>query len=277
MSIAAAGRAQLRGSRIASSSQAANSSKATLVSSVRRSSRRSDSDADGSTGASALRSSCSMSKLRASAICRRQFFFELLDRAVDQDLGRTLGAAERARDFAVVHVECEAHDQRGLPVLREGGDAGEHVTQFLPALDELTRLVLLGDGAGVVDVGLRAARAVAEVVGREVVDDADEPWPEWAAVRLAQRALEVAIGLQERLLGEVLGVVVGGDAGVGVAVDVAQVRAVEVAELGVQLRLVGRRHRASLTTLRPPSVPARVLARPLVLPRATAIAAPRMA
>ena len=33
----------------------------------------------------------------------------------------------------------------------------------------------------VVDVRLRTARAVAEVVGREVVDDPDEPGPQGAA------------------------------------------------------------------------------------------------
>jgi hypothetical protein len=50
-------------------------------------------------------------------------------------------------------------------------------------------------------------------------------------------ALEVAVGLQERLLGQVLGIVVVADAIVGVAVDVAQVGAVEVGELRVELGL----------------------------------------
>ena len=55
--------------------------------------------------------------------------------------------------------------------------------------------------------------------------------------RFALRALEVAVGLQERLLGQVLGVVMVADAVVGVAVHVAQMRPVELRELRVELRL----------------------------------------
>ena len=49
------------------------------------------------------------------------------------------------------------------------------------------------------------------------------------------RALEVPVGLQERLLGQVLGVVVVAHPVVRVRVDVAQVRPVELAEVGVEL------------------------------------------
>src|SRR3954454_10331903 len=143
MTIAAPVRPQLRGSRIAASSQSASSSNATAVSSVRRSSKRSDNDADGSTGASALRRSCSMSKFgRASAILG-ELLFELLDRAVDEHLGRALGATKRAGDLAVVHVEREAHDQRRLPVLGERGDTGEDIAQLFAPFDEVRGLVLL--------------------------------------------------------------------------------------------------------------------------------------
>ena len=55
--------------------------------------------------------------------------------------------------------------------------------------------------------------------------------------RFALRALEVPVGLQEGLLGQVLGVVMVADAVVGVAVHVAQMRPVEIGELGVELRL----------------------------------------
>src|SRR4051794_14592756 len=110
MTTAAAVRPQLRGSRIAASSQSASSSNATAVSSVRRVSRRSDTEADGSTGASALRSSCSMSKFASAMVL--QVLLELFDGSVYQHLRGALGAAEGARDFAVVHVEREAHDQR---------------------------------------------------------------------------------------------------------------------------------------------------------------------
>ena len=56
---------------------------------------------------------------------------------MDQDLGRTLGATERAGDLAVVHVQGEAHDQRRLPVFGKGGDTGEDVAQLFTAFDEL--------------------------------------------------------------------------------------------------------------------------------------------
>ena len=58
--------------------------------------------------------------------------------------------------------------------------------------------------------------------------------------RLAQRALEVAVGLEERLLGEVLGIMVVADTVEAVGVDVAQVLAVELAEAPVQLLLARR-------------------------------------
>ena len=54
---------------------------------------------------------------------------------------------------------------------------------------------------------------------------------------LSLGALEVAIGLQERLLGQILGVVMVADAVVGIAVDIAQMSPIELGELGVELRL----------------------------------------
>ena len=90
---------------------------------------------------------------------------------------------------------------------------------------------------GVVDRRLRLARAVAVVVGREVVGDADQPRPQRPPLRLALRALEVPVGLQERLLREVLGVVVVAHPVVRVRVDVAQMRLVERREVRVEARL----------------------------------------
>ncbi len=58
--------------------------------------------------------------------------------------------------------------------------------------------------------------------------DADQPRAQRPAVGLALGALEVAVGLQEGLLGQVLGIVVVAHAIVGVAVDVAQVGAIEL-------------------------------------------------
>jgi hypothetical protein len=71
------------------------------------------------------------------------------------------------------------------------------------------------------------------------VGDPDEPRPQRAPLRLALCPLEVTVGLQERLLGEVLGVVVVADPVVRVRVDVAQVRLVELREGRVELGLVG--------------------------------------
>ena len=51
----------------------------------------------------------------------------------------------------------------------------------------------------------------------------------------AQRALEVAVGLQEGLLGEVLGVMVVANSVVAVRVHVAQMRFVELSEPSVEL------------------------------------------
>ena len=55
--------------------------------------------------------------------------------------------------------------------------------------------------------------------------------------RFALGALEVPVGLQEGLLGQILRVVMVAHPVVGVAVDVAQVGPIELRELGVELRL----------------------------------------
>jgi len=103
------------------------------------------------------------------------------------------------------------------------------------------------DDRGVLEVGLRPARAVAVVVRREVVGDPDQPGPERPPVRLGQRPGEVTVRLEEGLLGEVLGVVVVPDPVIAVAVDVPQVQAVELRELAVELGLLGgRAHAPSL-------------------------------
>jgi hypothetical protein len=81
--------------------------------------------------------------------------------------------------------------------------------------------VQLRQRAGVVDRGLRPAGAIPVVVGRQVVGDANQPRAQRAAARLPLGALEVPVGLQERLLREVLGVVMVADPVVRVRVDVA--------------------------------------------------------
>src|SRR3954447_25902242 len=121
---AAAGRTQLRGSRMADSSHSASSIAEASVSSVRRSSSRSESATGGSTGTSALRSMRSTSfivhflrfRLCGSSRWLRtvsfQSLLELLDRTVQQHLGGAFGTPERPRYLAVVHAEREAHDER---------------------------------------------------------------------------------------------------------------------------------------------------------------------
>jgi hypothetical protein len=113
----------------------------------------------------------------------------------------------------------------------------EHSAQLVPPLDELLGRVQRDERCGLVDRRRRLARAVAVEVGGEVVGDADQPGPQRATLRLALSALEVSVGLQERLLGEVLCVVMVADAVVGVAVHVAHVRTVEIRELRVEQRL----------------------------------------
>ena len=53
-----------------------------------------------------------------------------------------------------------------------------------------------------------------------------------------ERALEVPVGLQKRLLGQVLGVVMVADPVVAVGVDVPQVRLVQLRKAPVELGLV---------------------------------------
>jgi hypothetical protein len=164
---------------------------------------------------------------------------ELLERAVDQDLRGAVGPPEGAGDLTVVHVEGEAHDQRLPAVVGQLVDALEDMAQLLAALRQRFGGVNVRDDPGVLDRGLRPARAVAVEVGGQVVGDADEPRAQRAAVGLAQGALEVPVGLEEGLLREVLGVVVVADPVVGVGVDVAEVGPVEVRELRVELLLAG--------------------------------------
>src|SRR5215207_9278580 len=110
-------RAQLRGSRIAESSQASSSSAAISTSEPSRSSMRAASSSGGSTGASAWRRRASMSNgwltaSRPAGFGLAHELLELPDGAVEQHLRGSIRAAERARDLAVVHPQGEAHDQR---------------------------------------------------------------------------------------------------------------------------------------------------------------------
>src|SRR5947207_14545490 len=243
-------RPQRRGSRSALGSNSASSWIAASVVSVSRRSRRSLIAIDGSTGTSAPWSMRSTSLI---SLLLLQPVLQLLDRAVDEHLRGALRPPERPRDLLVVHAEREAHDQRFAPVVRQRRHAGEHRLELLASLHDRLRVVRGGDQRRVLELRLRPARAVAVVVRREVVRDADQPRPKRPAARLALRALEVPVGLEERLLREVLGVVVVARAVVAVAVDVAQVCAVQVAELAVEPGLV--RHGGHAWSLPPGRLP----------------------
>src|SRR5215204_3574095 len=163
---------------------------------------------------------------------------ELLDRPVDQHLRGSLGTPHGARYLAVVHAEREAHDQGLAAVVGELRHPLEDLLHLLALLHHAFGLERGSQDRGVVQVRLRPPRAVAVVVRREVVGDADQPRPERSAVGLPLGALEVAIGLEEGLLRDVLGVVMVADPVVGVAVDVAEVRSVDLRELAVESLLV---------------------------------------
>src|SRR4051812_22385474 len=121
--IAAAGRTQFRGSRSerssdseSSSAHAESSSAAASVTALSVSSTRPGRFSGGSIGRSADRSRLSTSRLGSAAI-GTHLLLELLDRAVDQNLGGAVRTAESPRDLAVVHPEREAHDQRVAAVV----------------------------------------------------------------------------------------------------------------------------------------------------------------
>src|SRR5947209_7928854 len=228
-------RAQRRGSRRGLGSQPASSSTAASVRTLSRRSSRSVRSPGGSTGTSAYRSSRSTSVIGSVLLDLR---LQLLDRAVQQHFRRTLGSTERARDLAVVHSEREAHDQSLAAVVRQRRNAREHLLELLAALDQRLGVVRRRHDRGVLELGLRPTRAVAVVVGGQVVGDPDQPWPQRSPVRLALRTLEVPVGLEERLLGQVLGVVMVARAVVAVAVDVSQVGAVQLGEVAVEPGLV---------------------------------------
>src|SRR5215210_831794 len=235
--IAATGRPQLRGSRIAAASQSASSATATSVRSERWRSSRSLSASGGSTGTSAERRSCSTRSLNGLLL---EAFLQLLDCPVNQHLGGPFGAAERPRDLAVVHPEREPHDEGLATVVGELRHALQDLLHLLALLHELLGSVRLVQHARVVQLSDRTARTVAIEVRGQVVRDADQPGPERPPVRLALCAIEVPVGLKKGLLGQVLGVVVVAHPVVRVGVDVAQMSPVQLGEVAVETFLVGR-------------------------------------
>jgi hypothetical protein len=55
---------------------------------------------------------------------------------VDQDLGRSVGAAQRTGDLAVVHAKRETHDQGVSAVIGKVLQMVHHALQLLPSLDD---------------------------------------------------------------------------------------------------------------------------------------------
>src|SRR5207248_2221382 len=64
-----------------------------------------------------------------------RLLLELLDRAMDQDLGRSFRASERARYLLVVHAKRKPHDQRLATIIGQGPHGRKHFHELLPALD----------------------------------------------------------------------------------------------------------------------------------------------
>src|SRR3954447_2309107 len=239
---ATTGRTQLRGSRIEEISQVSSSSAARSVSSVSVCSSRSDRRSGGSTGASARSRRDSNSGLGIASLMRSCLHgddaLELLDGAMDQHLRRAVRASHGACDLAVVHAQREAHDQRLAAVVRKLLHTLEDSRQLVATLHEILGRVRCAQGRRVVDVRLRLSRAIAVEIRREVVRDPDQPRPQRPAMALRERPLEVPVGLQERLLRQVLGVVMVAHPVVGIRVHVAQVGLVELGELRIELGLV---------------------------------------
>src|SRR5687767_1694756 len=204
---AATGRTQLRGSRKdwsseseSSSAQVPSAAAACSVIAARVVSTRLARSSGGSIGRSASARSASRSMRPGSLISRLPSLgihqlLELLERAVDEHLGRAVRLAQRARDLAVVHAQGEAHDQ-GLPALvRQPFELSHQQAELLPALDHPLRRVRMGRRLDGLDVRCRPTRAVAVEIRREVVGDADEPRAHGPAGGLAARAVEVPVRL----------------------------------------------------------------------------------
>src|SRR3954452_1991968 len=171
---ATTGRTQLRGSRRArsslsesSSAQSESSSAAAWVIAASVSSSRAESRSGGSIGRSASESICSTSQVEPLRFSLASVIFhlllKLLDRAMDQHLGRPVGAAQLPRDLAVVHAEGEAHDQRLAAVVGEVLEVRHHLPQLLPPLGD--RLGVVAGWGGGVGVAWRAAIACASSNG----------------------------------------------------------------------------------------------------------------
>ena len=147
--------------------------------------------------------------------------------AEEQRLDRADGGVEDLGDLGVGATLELAHDERGALV---EGEVAERAADLLRA-----RALLLGLRLGELLVErdlVRAARRLAEALPADVVGDRDQPVPR----RLRPLAALVgAVGVHERRLRDVLGVVRAAQHRERVAVDVRDVLAVEALE-----RAVGR-------------------------------------
>ena len=105
-------RVQLRGSLSACSSHDSSSSHAASLMRVRRaSSSRGQARRRLDRGERLAQQRLEVLAGRVAHRAPRDDLLELLDRSMQQHLGRAVGAAEGAGDLAVVHPEREAHDQ----------------------------------------------------------------------------------------------------------------------------------------------------------------------
>ena len=192
-------------------------------------SSRCDSSSGGSTGASAWRSRVSKSSgLRAHVVTPSVLGLLPTPRAgwMARWINTLVAPSVRPSARAISRLSMPSAKRMISASRRSSGSCWTHSRIRLSSSRPSTSASVVcgrGDGRRVLDRRLRLARAVAVVVGGEVVGDADQPRPQRPALRLALRALEVPVGLQEGLLGQVLGVVVVAHPVVRVPVDVAQV------------------------------------------------------
>src|SRR3954454_11341960 len=168
------GRTQLRGSRMARSSQLSSSTTAASVRSTSVDSNRLDKPSGGSTGCSARLSNVSMS---APGVLITHDPFELPDGTVQEELRGPVCLPERPWALAVVHSQRKAHDESFAAIVRQFLHSCKDPCELVAALHEVLRRVDGRQTRCVVDRRLWSPRPVAIEVRGQVVRDPDQPRP----------------------------------------------------------------------------------------------------
>jgi len=172
---APAGRTQLRGSRIAASSQPSSSS--TAWSWIPSSRRRTRVERSAAARPARARARAADRRRRSScALSQGESLLELLDRAMDQHLRRAI-VRPRARAISRLSMPSE---KRMISASRRSSAAASRLRGRGRARRDWSRDPR-SSGAQAASpsprAGLRAPRPAAVVVRGEVVCDPDQPWP----------------------------------------------------------------------------------------------------